>query len=104
MSLVLCLLPGCGGSDDLTPPTYSPDRSAEQAMAEYDTNHDGYLDLKELERCPGLKNSLESMDTNGDKRLSIDEIAARIRIYQQSEVAMKHVGCRVLLDGRPLQA
>ena len=101
-SLVLCLLPGCGG-DDLTMPSYSPDEAAKQAMAEYDANHDGYLDAKELERCPALKNSLDSMDKNGDHRLSADEIAGRIQIYQESQVALKHVKCRVLLDGRALQ-
>jgi hypothetical protein len=84
-------------------PTYSPDRVAQEAMAEYDTNHDGFLDAKELERCPALKSSLDTIDKNGDHRLSAEEIAGRIQIYQESQVAIKHVSCRVLLDGRPLE-
>ena len=104
VSLALSLLPGCGGGgDDLMPPSYSPDASAERAMAEYDTNHDGFLDAQELERCPALKRILELIDQNGDKRLSAAEIAARIEVYQDSQIALKNVGCQVSLDGRPLQ-
>jgi hypothetical protein len=102
-SLALCLLPGCGGGDELTLPVYTPDASAKQALAEYDTNHDGYLDTKELERCPALKNSLDTIDENGDQRLSVEEIAGRIQIYQESQVALKSINCCVLLDDRPLE-
>ena len=101
-TLLLCLLPGCGGGDALTMPTYSPDQAAQQAMAEYDTNHDGFLDKQELERCPALKQGLDTIDKNGDHRLSAEEIAGRIQIYQDSQVALKAVGCHVQLDGRPL--
>jgi hypothetical protein len=76
---------------------------AQAAMAEYDTNHDSFLDAKELERSPALKAALKSVDQNGDARLSADEIAARIRVYQDSQVALKRIACKVLLDGRPLQ-
>jgi hypothetical protein len=103
MSLTLVLLSGCSGSDTLTMPAYVPERMAQEALAEYDTNHDGFLDAKELERCPALKGSLATIDGNGDHRLSVDEIAARIYTYEQSGTALQHVGCRLLLDGRPLQ-
>jgi hypothetical protein len=103
MGLALGLLSGCGGSDTLTPPSYSPERMAQDAMADYDTNHDGFLDAKELERCPALKGGLVAIDQNGDHRLSTDEIAARIRTYAESQVALEHVSCRLLLDGHPLQ-
>jgi hypothetical protein len=104
MGLAVGLLPGCSGGDTLTPPTYpSADAAAKQVMDEYDTNHDGLLDAKELERCPSLKSSLELMDTNGDKRLSAEEIAARIQMYADSQVALKATGCHVRLDGKPLE-
>jgi hypothetical protein len=104
VSLALSLLSGCGGSSEgLMPASYSPDASAEQALTEYDTNHDGFLDAKELERCPALKSHLELIDQNGDQRLSAAEIAARIEVYQESQVALKNVGCQVSLDGQPLQ-
>ena len=102
-SLTIGLLSGCGGSDTLVVPTYSPQRMRKDALAEYDTNHDGYLDAKELERCPSLKASLASIDQDGDHRLSADELTERIRIYTEAQVAMKRINCRVLLDGHPLQ-
>ena len=102
-SLALGLLNGCSGSDTLTVPTYTPERMAQDAMAEYDTNHDGYLDAKELERCPSLKSSLESMGKAREKRLSTEDITEHIRMYVDRQVALKEVGCHVLLDGRPLE-
>lgn len=100
----LGLLPGCSASgDQITVPTYSPEEAAKQVMAEYDTNHDGVLDAKELERCPSLKHSLDAIDKNGDKRLSADEIAGRIQMYADSQVGLKATSCHVRLDGKPLQ-
>ena len=101
--LALSLLPGCGRREGLIPPTYSPDESAKQALAEYDANHDGYLDAKEVERCPALKYRFETLDQNGDHRLSVQEIAAWIQVYADSEIALKSILCSVQLDGRPLQ-
>jgi hypothetical protein len=101
--LALSLLPGCGRRVGLVPPSYSPDESAKQALAEYDTNHDGYLDAKEVERCPALKYRFETMDVNGDHRLSAQEIAGWIQVYADSEIALKSILCSVQLDGRPLQ-
>lgn len=101
--MALSLVPGCGHRDGLLPPSYLPDESAKQALAEYDTNHDGYLDATELERCPVLKNRLLAMDQNGDRRLSAAEIAGWIQIYAESEVALKSILCSVQLDGKPLQ-
>jgi hypothetical protein len=102
-ALALILLPGCGRREGLLPASYSPDESARQALAEYDTNQDGYLDTKELERCPALKNRLDSIDQNGDHRLSAPEIAGRIQTYADSEVALKSILCSVQIDGKPLQ-
>jgi hypothetical protein len=68
-------------------------------MAEYDTNHDGFLDEKELDRCPALKIGLDSVD----RRVRAEEIAARIQVYRDSQVALKAFTCRVTLDGKPLQ-
>jgi hypothetical protein len=105
-SIIVCfalsLLSGCSGRDSLALPRYTPDESAKRAMAEYDTNHDGFLDAKELERCPALKSSLDAIDNDGNHRLTAEEIAARIQVYQDSQVALKATACHVYLDGKPL--
>jgi hypothetical protein len=103
VAMVFSLLSGCSTSGDLKPPSFAPDEIAKEVLAQYDTNHDGYLDAKELERCPALKGSLEAIDKSGDKRLSADEIAEHIRMYVEGEVALVQVGCHVVLDGRPLE-
>src|SRR5438874_4779771 len=103
VGMLACLALGCAGKDELTMPTYTPDAYAKQALAEYDTNKDGFLDAKELERCPALKKSLEAIDTNGDHKISAEELASRIQMFQDSQVALKAVGCHVTLDGKPLQ-
>jgi hypothetical protein len=102
-SLTIGLLSGCGGSDALVAPSYSPESMAQEALAMYDTNHDGYLDAKEVERCPALKASFASIDKDGDHRLSAAEITDRIQSFQESQVALKSTHCQILLDGRPLR-
>jgi hypothetical protein len=51
-------------------PTVDPRAIARRAMAEYDSDKNGFLDVQELERCPGLKSFLENYDRNKDDRLS----------------------------------
>src|SRR5438876_481057 len=64
---ILFVLVGCsGGPSAVHAPTLSPEEAGRQALAEYDTNKDGFLDAKELERCPALKSSLKAIDKNRD--------------------------------------
>src|SRR5438445_13166155 len=75
----LCLCAGCSGRPSaVSAPSLSPEEAGRQALAEYDANRDGYLDAKELERCPALKDALKAVDKNGDKRISAEEIAERL--------------------------
>ncbi len=71
-------------------------------MAEYDANPDGYLDSKELERCPALKSSLKAFDRNGDGRLSQQEIADRLTAYRSSVIGRINCSCQVLWKRKPL--
>src|SRR5262249_50249538 len=45
---------GCseGAGSRVPAPSLSSTGAAKEALAEYDTNRDGYLDAKELEQCP----------------------------------------------------
>jgi len=62
------------------------------------------LDEKELEKCPALKSALEKMDTNNDKRLSAEEIAARLTLHQQAGIGITTVACKVWANHGPLEA
>ena len=73
-----------------------------KAMSLYDTNHDGFLDEKELEACPGILGSLGVYDADGDHQISREEIENRIGSWATAGPGMMSVECRVTLDGRPL--
>jgi hypothetical protein len=97
----LLLLAGCGSGAVEAPPV-SPEEAASQALAEYDTNKDGFLDARELDRCPALKGALSRIDKNKDGKLSADEIAERLADLQASKVGLVAVPCSVQLNEMPL--
>jgi hypothetical protein len=83
-------------------PGLSPDLAGQEALADYDTNKDGFLDAKEIEKCPGLKHGLKSVDRDGDGKVSAKEIADRLRFYQERQIAVTDVSCEVMMDTSPL--
>ena len=101
--LIFSGLIGCGSS---VPPRVVPDRpdpsAAAKAMELYDTNHDGFLDAKELEQVPGLKAASEQLDTKHEGKISEQEIADRIRGWADSRIGRMQVTCRVMHNGQPL--
>jgi hypothetical protein len=98
--LVLALASGC--SRRIEAPPIDPGAVAARALAEYDTNKDGFLDTRELERCPGLKMALSRFDRDKDGRFSKTELEEYFTAYQDSKVAIQNVVCRVTLDGKAL--
>ena len=93
-------LPGCGSSG---PPRVVPDlpdaSAADKAMQLYDTNQDGFLDAKELEKAPGLKAALKQKDG----KISKEEIAERIKGWADSRVGRIQITCRLTHNGNPLE-
>ncbi len=98
----VALLAGCNDRTLHVPPM-DPAAAASAALAEYDANKDGALSEVELEKCPGLKASLTWIDSNKDRRLSADEIAARVRGYQADRAGLLTLIVQFTLDGRPLK-
>ena len=102
--LPLFFLPFLGGCSrkrgDVT--HFDAAQAAAAAMAAYDSNHDGYLDAKELERCPGLKSVLDQFDKDKDRRLSQAEIEEGLAAMQEHLIDLTDVTCKVTLDKRPL--
>jgi hypothetical protein len=100
---VFLLACGCGSATGrLAPPNLPASAAATQALEQYDVNKDGVLDAKELEQCPALKSNLEGFDKDKDGKLSHDEIAARLRSYAQSGVAVTTASFQVLVDEKPV--
>ncbi len=61
----------------------------------------GSLSSSALAAAPGL--SLEGLDVNSDQQISADEIAARIRAWQDSSAGMMSHHLTVFMDGKLLE-
>jgi hypothetical protein len=99
---LLILLVGC----DSPPPAVYPDKpdanAAANALTAHDTNKDGQLDAAELEKTPGLKAGLALTDSNGDKKLSADEISARLQKWAGDTQGRLSISLVVTRQGKPL--
>lgn len=95
---------GCylGGTARVRPPAIDPARAGSGAIRQYDTNEDGIIQNEELERAPALKAAVRQLDTDRDGGISADEIAARVRAWQASQVGRMSLGCLVTYKGRAL--
>ncbi len=104
--VMLLLFSGLLGCGNHVPPRVVPDlpdpSAAHKAMELYDTNHDGFLDAKELENVPGLKAALKQVDSNHDGKISEQEIADRIKSWADLRIGRTEVICQVTHNGKPL--
>jgi hypothetical protein len=97
------LVAGCSTAQPrLDPPQIDPAAAAAAAITEYDANHNGTIEGEELDKVPAFKSSLSLIDTNGDKMISAEEIAARLQAWKESRLALATCMCSVTMDGRPL--
>jgi EF hand len=102
ITLFCGVLLAAGCSDRVPVPNVKPEQAAQQALAEFDADHDGRLDTAELERCPALRFSAALIDKDKDGTLSASEIADRIASYKEKKIGLILVTCRVTLDGMPV--
>lgn len=97
------LLIGCSSAPrPIVMPSLNPDTAANEALAEYDANRDGFLDSDELARCPALAKNIRIWDTDRDGRLSHAEIKGRLSSYVKSKTAILNQELAVWLDETPL--
>jgi hypothetical protein len=87
---------------DAPPPEYDSAAIARAAVQRYDRNSNGTIEGSELTACPALKSALSQIDTNGDQRLSAEELRARVALYAGCASGLVRTVCVVRLDGAPL--
>ena len=101
---------GSGCSDTPAPPPWpklDPEGAAKAALEQYDANHDGKLDAKELANCPPLQAmlaTLKSKDSSHADWLRSEDIAGRIRDWLNGGAILMGGTTVVRLDDHPLAA
>ncbi len=90
------------GPSAIKPPSISASGAASKAMELYDKDGDGKISGAELDNAPALKAAMATLDMNGDKAVTADEISARVKSWQASPAALTGVRASVTLDGQPL--
>jgi len=101
---------GCGtpqGSGETgTPKCRRPQIDAKAAAAKaiemYDSDLDGKLSGKELDKCPGLKAAVRQMDPTGRGGITAEMIVKRIMAWYNAKVGTVSIGCLVTRNGVPL--
>lgn len=88
----------------LIPPSIDAETAGKKAIELFDTNKDGKLSGKELDKCPGLKAALGTVDTDHQGEITAEMIAERIRAWQRSKLGRMSLSCTVLHKGKPLDA
>ncbi len=103
VSLGALLGVGCSqGPSRIKPLAVDPSGSAAKAIETYDKDGDGMIGGKELDASPGLKAAIKEIDSNGDKKLSQDEIEARLQAWIDSKFGITQTSVMVTLNGAPL--
>ena len=104
--IALVLQVSCGRHQEperLVPPKIDAAAAGREAVQQYDQNGDGAIAGEELDAAPALRAAFMNLDRNQDGRATADEITARIEQWQARRIAISTLGCRVLLDGQPLE-
>jgi hypothetical protein len=83
-------------------PGINASAAGSSAIETYDKNGDGIISGDELEKAPALNAALPRLDTNGDKGVDANEIAARVNAWKDMKTGMTSVRAHVTLDGQPL--
>lgn len=98
------MLSGCGliGEPKIDTVSFDANGMAEKAFAEYDLNQDGSIADEELKSAPSLNSALAEIDTDGDQKISIDEMVACITNWNEVGPGLQSVECEIAVDGVPL--
>jgi hypothetical protein len=104
VSLGVLAAGGCSQTPPRVPaPAIDPAAAGQLAIEKYDTDGDGLIRGDELNKAPGLKNALQNLDANQDGGVSAQEIAERVKAWQQTKVGTMSLSCTVTYRGHRLQ-
>jgi hypothetical protein len=102
--LLILMVGGCSGRPSrIAPVAIDPSKVASNAMDQLDANLDGQLTEQELAGAPSLLAARAELDKDGNGSISSQEIADRVKFWQDSRMAILPAKCQILTkDGRPL--
>jgi hypothetical protein len=100
-----------GGSPRAYAPKIDAYAAGRKAIEMFDTNRDGVISGKELDRCPGLKAACvrtrsgrpSTVDPRGTGRITAQMISDRINAWQAPRLGRVRVQCVVTRAGKPLE-
>jgi hypothetical protein len=105
-ALVAVALAGCTSNStalrEAPPPKYDADAIAKAILSEFDKDGSGSIDPREAAACPALQAAFNEIDTNHDRKLSAEELQARVEGYAKTPTGSVAVGSVVRLDEQPL--
>jgi hypothetical protein len=90
------------GPTAIVGPAINASGAGSKAMELYDKDGDGKIGGAELDAAPALKAAMATLDTDDDKAVSADEVAARVKAWEASQTGLIEIRCKVTLDGQPL--
>jgi hypothetical protein len=100
--LLLVVAAGCDmGAKRISAPSMNAATVAKAALAEFDTNGDGKISGKELDKCSALKISQGRLDPKGEG-ITAKTIEDLIKGWQETKIGRTSCPCQVSRNGKPL--
>ena len=84
-------------------PKLDPTAASQAAIEQYDTDGDGSLGDDELASCPPLKNSLATLDQDGNGQIEGSEIERRLAHWIEADQALMVIPYEVSFRGQLLE-
>ncbi len=84
------------------PPAIDASAAGSGAIEQYDADGDGMIGGAELEKAGSIKSALKTLDTNGDGKVSAEEVTTRVQAWEDSKIGRMSLSCTVTRGGMPL--
>jgi hypothetical protein len=99
-TFVVC---GCSSTEEpVAVPSFDANSIWSQALASLDKDGDKLLSEEEIEASPSLTAAMPTTDKDGDKQISDTELKQRVEEYRDDYLALMPFACLVVQDGYPV--